>query len=199
MRVPRVRITVRRMMAGVATLGLVACFTVYGFYDDLFHSGDLVANFGGADGIKAVARPDRVEAFRLAPTPASTLQADHAFDRLENYPTASGPVAVPAGRAVGLSSALTSPRSYLWGVGKGCGQPTPGVRLSFVRGRDRVDVLLCFRCNILMIYRGGRYTGGGSFDPIREPLARSAKALFPDDPAIQAIGPRPRGGGDMPL
>lgn len=189
MPLPRVHFTVRRMMAAVAIWAAFLALGGYWLYDNPPHDAELAALYGGAGGLAVVANPDRVEAFRLRPTPESAPRSPDAYDDLANFPTASGPVAVPAGAAATLSSSLISPRSYLWaGDLKSCGAPTPGVRLSFLPGVDRVDVLLCFRCEILLVYRGGHLTGGKDFDPIQGALARSVKALFPDDPAIQALG-----------
>lgn len=139
----------------------------------------LAALFGGLGGLATVSKPDGVEAFRIGPP----SEFDHSLD---DHPIIAGPVVVPRDIAGRISDVLASPDSYFWDAAKAC-EPTPGVRLSFRRADDRVDVLLCFECNILTVYRGGILTGGEDFDDVRPVLVRAAKVLFPEDEVIQTL------------
>lgn len=60
--------------------------------------------------------------------------------------------------------------------------PSYGVRIRFYAGADEIDVLLCFHCNLLAVYRNGVLTGGEGFDFIRPVLVRTVKSLFPRAP-----------------
>ncbi len=132
--------------------------------------------FGGEAGLAVVAHPDSIQAFRLDTTDDSRI----------DFPVADGPITVPNGIAKSLASALAADGSYDWGVAHGC-MPRYGVRLSFNRGSDRVDVLFCMNCRVLSALRGGDETGSVEFGPIRPAMVDAFKSLFPRDPAIQSL------------
>ncbi len=139
--------------------------------------------FGGGPALATVAKPSRVEAYRLDPLPAGRSWTEAS---VADYPVTAGPVAVPAAIVGPVSAALLSPDTYGWDFAKSC-LPTYGVRLSFHRGGERIDVLFCFECNILLIGRDGRTTGGEDFDRNRAVFVRAARALFPEDDLIQRL------------
>jgi hypothetical protein len=85
-----------------------------------------------------------------------------------------------------VATVLTDPRSYDWSKAVGC-LPSYGVKLSFTRGADRVDVLLCFECDIVLFEHNGEPPGLEEFTPMRPVLVRAVKQLFPDDAEIQAL------------
>jgi hypothetical protein len=139
--------------------------------------------FGSRANAAIVSQASRVEAYRLGPLPKqinwqNALPAD--------YPIIGGPVLLAPAIAADVSNALTSPKSYLWDAVKGC-IPTYGVKFSFFRDADRMDVLLCFECDILWVSRDGRAVGGEDFDNSRALLVRAAKTAFPDDALIQKL------------
>jgi hypothetical protein len=105
-----------------------------------------------------------------------------------DYPVIRGPVILSDAIGANVSDALLSPNSYLWDIAKSC-IPTCGVKLSFVRNANRIDVLLCFECDILCISRDGRAIGYANFDNAREMFVRAAKQAFPDDEVIQNLKP----------
>jgi hypothetical protein len=140
--------------------------------------------FGGK-GLAVVTHPDRIEAFRLDPIDGPTDISP------VNFPVKIGPVEVPGELSSALTSAFASERSYDWDNPVGC-MPRFAVRLSFYRGQDRVDVLLCMNCCILLVEHDGVETGMGQFDPIRAVIADAVKSLFPGDPVIQSLS---RAGG----
>lgn len=138
--------------------------------------------FDGASGIETVKHPDRVDVFRIGPpSPRGRKEG-----RIDDYPILAGPISVPQDMQAGLSNSLLSPDSYVWETLKGC-LPEFGVCLSFYRKAERVDVFLCFECDILMISHNGLASGGEDFDHIHPALVRVAKQLFADDHVIQAL------------
>ncbi len=138
--------------------------------------------YGGADGLRTVTQPTKVEAFRLKP---NFKYDDTAFtDPNNNYDVIAGPVSVPENIVNELGTSLVSTQSYEWDIAKGC-MPQFGVRLSFQRESDQMDVYLCLDCQILSVMRNGSVTGGGNFDPMNATLVRVAKSLFPNDPEIK--------------
>ena len=141
----------------------------------------LDAMFGGDAGLATVARPEWVEAYRIGPPRPATRSQE-----VNDYPIIAGPGRIATENANELSAALTSPKSYVWETAKGC-EPEYGVCLSFFRGDNRVDVLLCFECNILLVAWNGSVTGGEDFDPVRPVLVRAVKAGFPADDVIQTL------------
>jgi hypothetical protein len=138
--------------------------------------------FGGSANVAVVGHPKKVEAFRIGPLPHG-----HAWDDvpISDYPVIAGPVGLSPEIATNASAVLLSPSTYVWDSDKSC-IPAYGVRLSFIQDTDRVDVLLCFECDMLLVGRGD-VLGGEDFDNGRLTLVRAAKAAFPDDEIIQQL------------
>ena len=136
----------------------------------------VAAVFGGNRAMDIVEHPDRVLAYRLDPDPSN----DPA------YPRTAGPVELPTATAADVSAALLSADTYLLGGGKGC-EPLYGMLLEFVQGDDRVDVMFCFECDILLARRKDRPAAYGDFDYGRAVFVRAAKECFPGDEEIQAL------------
>ena len=103
-----------------------------------------------------------------------------------DYPVAKDLGAFPKDQIPMLLSVLLDPKTYEWEYSKSC-IFIPGVKLSFQSDGHRVDVLFCFDCDILSIYRNGQYVSGGNFDFGRPQLVDLLKANFPDDPLIQSL------------
>ena len=99
---------------------------------------------------------------------------------------ARGPVPIDEASAHTLTDVLTDDDTYLWDIAKAC-EFMPGVALRYGRDGMEVDVLLCFSCDELEVYRNGEKVGHEDFDPRRADLVRVAKRLFPDDEAIQGL------------
>jgi hypothetical protein len=77
------------------------------------------------------------------------------------------------------------------GAIKPCGGFQPGIDVRFLGAGPATDLLLCFQCGEFAIRgRDGR-AQAGDFGPHAAEFVRFAKAMFPTDPAIQALG-RPR-------
>ncbi len=143
----------------------------------------LVELFGGEEGLKTVAYPTKVEAYRLKPDPQKQPR---------EYAVTVGPVPLSKDLATKVSRDLVTSSSYWWEMGKPC-KPRYGLRLSFHRGQDQVDVFLCYECMELLVARNGKMTSGlgqaKSFDFMNGRLVLAAKTLFPDDPEIQKLQP----------
>jgi hypothetical protein len=139
--------------------------------------------FGGGANLAIVARPERVEAYRVGPLPEGV---DRDAAMLSDYLVVAGPIELPKEIAGEASAALVSPGTYMWDAAKAC-VPVYGVKLSFIRGSERVDVLVCYECLILRVGRDGQAVGGGNFDYGEAALIKAAKAAFPGDAEIQAL------------
>jgi hypothetical protein len=135
---------------------------------------ELLQLFGGREGFAVLQGAERIEAFRL----------NHP--RGQEPTVTEGPVPVTRPIAPQLVSLLSAHDAYGWNSWPGC-IPLWGVRLSFYRGADRIDVLLCFQCNLLSVSLNGTKIGDGNFRPMRPHLVRAIKALFPNDQALQEL------------
>jgi hypothetical protein len=140
---------------------------------------DLNTVFGNARVVAAMKNASTAKAFRLT-SPKTGYE-----ESLADYTSIAGPIDVPLDTATKLKSVLLDP-DYVYKGAKSC-VPDYGVRLEFIADNDRVDVLLCFECAILLVFHNGKLAGGADFDHADPQLAALVKPLFPDDPAIQAL------------
>jgi hypothetical protein len=180
--------TLLRTMA-VLALGYVLLLAYLHYQGD----SDIRRIFGGTQGLSVFNHADRIEAYRVE-TPADL---DSSSIALETFSIIKGPIAISQSDAQPLLATLQDRNSYLWDVRKGC-KLIPGVRLDFIRGDDRLSVLLCFECDMLVNYLNGKVVGGGNTDKVRPTLVRVARSLFPDDAKIQSLSeqqPTPAPGG----
>jgi len=151
-----------------------------GSLDSLFgSSGSLDSVFGSSQSIDTVKHATSVKAFRLR-------SPNRHHQLLSDYQTTAGPIGVSAAVASDLRGALLDTSSYLWNIGKLC-EPDYGVRIQFQHNTDKVDVLLCFQCDVLGVYHNGKAVARKDFDPARPQLVLIVKELFPDDEAIQSL------------
>ena len=103
-----------------------------------------------------------------------------------DYPVTKDLGPFPQDQIPHLLSVLRDPKTYEWEYVKGC-IVTPGVKLKFQSDGHQVDVLFCFECDILSVYRDGQYVSGGNFDFGRPQLVDLLTANFPNDPLIQSL------------
>jgi hypothetical protein len=141
--------------------------------------------FGGSAGWSILTDADRVEAYRIGQL---SDRSSEAFSKvqIEDFPILNGPVAVPAKHIDSLKHTFRNYETYNWEFAKGC-IPSPGVRIDFIRGDQRLSVLLCFECDILSSFIDGKHVSGEDFDNARPTLVRVVRSLFPDDPKIQSL------------
>lgn len=139
--------------------------------------------FGGAEGLQVVLAPAKVEAYRVALRKGVD---DDAAETIAGATIVSGPVAVDENTARELAEILKSPNTYGWDFAKGC-KFDPGVVIRFASQSSAVDVVFCFHCEELQIYRDGKRVGGEDFDAASNRLAAIMKRVFPDDEEIQKL------------
>jgi hypothetical protein len=141
--------------------------------------------FGGGANMRIVREATRVEAYRL--TPPEGVDPFLVNTSPLEYRTSAGPVAVKSKLAERLQATLLSPQTYMWDAAKACGYPVYGVKLSFFRDGERVDVYFCFKCMVLRVVRDDQLLGGADFDHGKQVFVDTVKELFPQDAEIQAI------------
>jgi hypothetical protein len=154
-------------------------------YQAAFGPPSMSRLFGSAQNLSIVREATRVEAYRLAP-PEGVDPFLVDTSPLE-YQTTAGPVTVKSELAETLQEALLSPQTYRWWGVKECGYPVYGVKLSFFRGSERVDVYFCFKCSVLAVVRDEQVVGRADFDHGERVFIDAVKKLFPQDAEIQAI------------
>ncbi|MBC7815619.1 MAG: hypothetical protein IAG10_01830 [Planctomycetaceae bacterium] len=168
----------------VLAAALLAGFVMFRKDLSLEKQSSVTEMYGGVDGLMTVTHPQKVEAYRLKPN--LKYDGTEYTDPNDNYEVIAGPALVPETVLAEVSAVLVSPRSYGWDYAKAC-MPRYGVRLSFQRGADQVEVYLCFECKILLVTRNASVTGGGNFDPMNATLVRAAQTLFPNDSEIKKL------------
>ena len=134
----------------------------------------------GPEAVSTVESPETVTAQRLV---------NNSFHRPRSseYETQSQEVELTADQQTRLKKLLLDAGSYDFHSAKGC-QAIYGVRLRFVDETGKVvDVLLCFQCDTLAVYRDDVEVGGEDFEAASDELAELMKELFPDDPAIAEL------------
>lgn len=153
----------------------------------------LVRLLGDAKAIEVVRNPDRVEVQRL-----TGEEVSHGVDEpsLADFPPKGDVVKVPPQIAAIISANLLNPELYTWGRLPNC-VPHYGVRLTYFRGAERVDVLLCFECGSLETFWNQRSVTGQDFSHTYNLFGDAMKELFPKDAEIQAIKRRDRGGASL--
>lgn len=135
--------------------------------------------FGDKEAQSVVAKPTKVQAYRLA---------DNSFYKptVKEFKVVAGPVAVDDPLAKSVGQLLLDEKSYLWDVGKAC-DPIFGVRLEFIQGDKSTNVCFCFECDILQVYVDGKPVGSEDFDDVRPQLVKMMQKIFPEDKAIQGL------------
>jgi hypothetical protein len=165
-------------MGGLA-LGYILLLT----YLNYQRGDDIQRIFGGSAGLLTLNHPDGVAAYRID-KPADRNKWEGAT--LPDFPITGGPFSVSKPDVETLLTTLQDRDSYIWNSKKAC-TPLPGVRLDFIRGDDRLSVLICFECDMIINYLNGKCVGRGNTDKVRPTLLRIAKSLFPDDATIQSL------------
>lgn len=174
------RFSLRRLLTIVVVIALGVALT-----QAAFGPPSMSRLFGNAENLAIVREATRVEAYRLAP-PEGVNPFLIDTSPLE-YQTTAGPVAVKSDLAEMLQDTLLSPQTYMWDAAKECGYPVYGVKLSFFRDGERVDVYFCFKCAVLRVVRDDQLLGGADFDHGERVFVDAVKELFPADAEIQAI------------
>ena len=147
-------------------------------------SAEDLATFLASSQFAIIRSPDRVESL-----PVESL-ADPAKDWSSGMKTSlpgsfriiDEPIPVPKELAAPLATLILNPASYE-SVYKLC-IFEPGVAFRFWKGKEALDVFLCFHCGDLGFQRVGATTALGgklSFDPVRSRLVGIVQAARPKD------------------
>jgi hypothetical protein len=140
--------------------------------------------FGGSDGLQVVLRAERVEAYRVAPL--HKMPKDDDPKTIGGAGMLSGPVTVDETSRRELAEILRNPGTYDWNSAKGC-KFDPGVVIRFASETTTIDVVFCFHCEELQVWRDGARVGGEDFDAAAARLVTIMKRIFPDDEEIQKL------------
>lgn len=135
-----------------------------------------VQEFLSCEVIRILAKPDRVQSFRVKSEPNPAVPES---ERLGNYPIEPGGAGahLSAEQLKNLQSLLFSEKSYVFDAEKRC-KFRPEIGLHFIRGQEAVDVLFSFDCELwLFIHKGKEKLE--DFDPVRKQLKELRKSLFP--------------------
>lgn len=178
------RFSLRRLLTIVVVIAVGVAL-----YEAAFGPPSMSRLFGSAESLAIVREATRVEAYRLAPP--NGVNRVHVDTSPLEYRTTAGPVIVKSELAEALQETLLSPQTYRWRVVKECGYPVYGVKLSFFRGSERVDVYLCLKCSVLAVVRDEQVVGIADFDYGERVFFDAVKKLIPQDAEIQAIRNQP--------
>jgi len=175
-----IRFTLRRLLAVVVVVAVFGAI-----YVAIVGPSPIPRLFGGLENMAIVREATRVEAYRLAP-PEGVDPFLVDTSPLE-YQTTAGPVTLNSDLAETLQATLIAPQTYQRDAAKACGRPVYGVKLSFFRGSERVDVYFCFKCAVLRVVRDDQLLGGANFDHGERVFVDAVKELFRQDAEIQKI------------
>jgi hypothetical protein len=141
--------------------------------------------FGGEATFAAIKSAKSIEAVRIdgKKHDEKLVGSDTA---LFGYPITSKPVQLTPEQIKTLGTILANPGTYSFDIAKGC-EFLPGVALQTTAGKQEVVILLCFGCDELAIYVGGKRVGHEDFDNARGKLAALMKQVFPKDDEIQSL------------
>lgn len=145
-----------------------------------------VVRFLGEPALAVLREADRVEVFRL-----KNERAEEGEERVGNYAVTVRGKEQGRNFAARLREVLTDEGTYVWDSGKGC-DFDPGVGYRVWKGEQRIEVVLCFSCDQLVVFSpkaadGSVRSASADFDPARPALVKLAKEAFPDDPVVQAL------------
>lgn len=164
-----------RMFLGVLTMLFVVATTIQAADKPARTAADVL---GGDEIVQAIRNAKEVRVYRLK---AQSIQR-----KPDEYVATAGPVAVDAIVAAQLAKALSAYESYERELAVGC-EPQFGVRTTHVAEGATIDVVYCFDCDTLVVYRNGEKVGDALFIPGRKPLVAAVKQMLPKDEVIQGL------------
>lgn len=132
-----------------------------------------------------VQHPDRVRIQRLKPL-VGTTPAPHAafFDGASLVGT--GRAIEPTADWVRRFTGLVADGKTFSGASKTC-TPHPSIVVRFVRDERRIDVMLDFDCDQVLVQDDGKASGVGNVGSFRADFVKLSKQVFPDDPEITGL------------
>ena len=144
----------------------------------------LVELFGGQEVFRALAAGPPLEAFRLADI---VEQPQSVTAPLGGYRVQTGPVKVDGHLAGKLGELFTRANFYEHPAGATDCPFKPGVALRFEAAGKKIELLICFGCNELAVYRDNRLHGFVSIRPRRQELLTVLRDVFPGDQVIAKL------------
>lgn len=133
----------------------------------------------------------RAEVFRLKAERVAQPPGSAKVEGAGGFPILSTGKPRDARFAARVAAVLRDKGTYEFDRPKGC-VIRPGVAFRLWKGKESVDLILCFECNILVV--DARDEAGKpvhraikDFDPGRPALVKLAREAFPDDPEIRAL------------
>ena len=85
-----------------------------------------------------------------------------------------------------FSEPLLNFDSYSWGYGRKNCMADFGAKIRFSRGKQVVEFMLCYECNILQVSFGNKETLA-DFDSAHNKLVKAIQAVFPKDAALKKL------------
>ncbi len=177
--------TSRRNARAIAIGAVLALIAVLWYWQPWRPTtAEFMAAMGGDEVIRLIRAAKTAQAYRIHP-PDRKQQLPEVFPAA--YPIITGPVSVAPETVAPLRDLLLRPKSYSWKAAyKEC-TFDPGVRTLFEAEGHTIDVLFCFECDQLQIYRDQKYVAALDIDPSRPEFVRIVKQLLPNDPDISAL------------
>lgn len=146
----------------------------------------VAALFGGQPTLDALKSAKSIEALRIDGKSYDTAKFVDGKAGIAGYKITSEPVKLSDAQVKRLAEILANPGTYSFDRAKGC-EFLPGVALRTTAGKQEVVILLCFGCNELAIYVGGKQVGHEDMDNARGKLGALVKELFPKDEEIAEL------------
>ena len=132
-----------------------------------------------------IRQSNKVELYRLGPK-------EENYKYLYNYSIYKGPEVLKANYRQKLSMIFLNKKSYKINFDdtkiKLC-EFNPGLAFRFYKGKEKLDILVCFQCDEIKFYHNEKVLGQADIDPARKALVTLSKELFPKDKIIQLLMP----------
>jgi hypothetical protein len=104
----------------------------------------------------------------------------------DDYPVSGKLGSISTEATSSLLQILLDPESYDWENQKSC-IVTPGVRVSFHDSSHLVEIVFCFECDILVVYRDNEFMSTGNFDYAHGALVEWLQREYPKNQMIQEL------------
>ena len=128
---------------------------------------------------------DKVELYRVGPK-------EDNYKYFYSYSIYKGPDLLAEKDSIKLSRIFLDEKSYKINFDDGslklC-EFNPGLAFRFYKGKEVLDILLCFQCDEIKFYHNQKLLGQADVDPARADLVNLSKQLFPKDKVIQLLMP----------
>jgi hypothetical protein len=169
--------TMNRILILVISLVFVGCAAKDPKPTPAVDLAKLMNVLGSQEAIDAIQNATTVRAFRFA-------DEETTRPNLDDYKIAAGPVDIPDSDLSPMKKLFLDATKYHNRIqGERCGTKY-NVRLEFIAGEERVDVLICFSCGHLRMYHNRKVVFNEKFETDDPTLAGVLKKLFTGEAAI---------------